>query len=144
MQEIWVLSLGWEDSLEKEMATHSSTLGWKIPRAEEPCRLQSMESQRVGHDWATSLHFFTSCFSSICWKDYLVSIALYCYLCQKSIAHISLGLYLTLFSPIVLYVFPFIYLLWVFKWGSVTLQNLFFFIKTVLAILGHLILLYKF
>ena len=44
-------------SLEKEMATHSSTLAWKIPRMEEPGGLQSMGSQRVRHDWATSLHF---------------------------------------------------------------------------------------
>ena len=49
------LSLGWEDSLEKEMATHSSTLAWKIPRMEEPSRLQTMGLQRVGHNWATSL-----------------------------------------------------------------------------------------
>ena len=42
------------------MATHSSTLAWKIPWTEEPCKLQSMGSQRVGHDWATSLHFFSS------------------------------------------------------------------------------------
>ena len=41
--------------LEKEMATHSSTLAWKIPWTEEPCRLQSMGSQRIGHDWTTSL-----------------------------------------------------------------------------------------
>ena len=41
---------GWEDPLEKEMAPHSSTLAWKIPWTEEPGRLQSMESQRVGHD----------------------------------------------------------------------------------------------
>ena len=47
-------------SLEKEMATHSSTRAWKIPWMEVPSRLQSMGSQRVGHDWATSLHF-TSC-----------------------------------------------------------------------------------
>ena len=47
---IWVRSLGWEDLLEKEMATHSSILAWKIPRTEEPVRLQSMGSQRVGHD----------------------------------------------------------------------------------------------
>ena len=46
----WVQSLGREDPLEKEMATHSSILAWKIPRTEEPGRLQSMESQRVGHD----------------------------------------------------------------------------------------------
>ena len=43
--------------MEKEMATHSSTLAWKIPWTEEPCRLQSMGSQRVGHGWAASLHF---------------------------------------------------------------------------------------
>ena len=46
MQETWVLSLGWEDPLEKEMATHSSTLAWRIPWMEKPCRLQSMKSQR--------------------------------------------------------------------------------------------------
>ena len=45
MQETQVLSLGWEDLLEKEMATHSGTLAWKIPRTEEHCRLQSMGSQ---------------------------------------------------------------------------------------------------
>ena len=50
VQETWVPSLGWEDPLEKEMATHSSTLAWKIPWTEEPGRLQSMGSQRVGHD----------------------------------------------------------------------------------------------
>ena len=50
MWEIWVRSLGGEDPLEKEMATHSSTLAWKIPWTEEPCRLQSMGSQGVGHD----------------------------------------------------------------------------------------------
>ena len=49
MQESRVRSLGWEDPLEKEMATHSSTLAWKIPWAEEPGRLQSMGSQRVRH-----------------------------------------------------------------------------------------------
>ena len=57
MRETWVRSLGWEDPLEKEMAPHSSTLAWKIPWTEEPGRLWSMESQRVGHDRATSLHF---------------------------------------------------------------------------------------
>ena len=46
-------SLGWEDSLEKEMATHSSTLAWEIPWTEEPCRLQSIGSQRVRHNLAT-------------------------------------------------------------------------------------------
>ena len=47
---IWVQSLGWEDLLEKELATHSGILTWRIPWTEEPWRLQSMESQRVGHD----------------------------------------------------------------------------------------------
>ena len=50
MQETWVQSLGWEDLLEKEMSTHSSILAWRIPWTEEPDRLQSMGSQRVGHD----------------------------------------------------------------------------------------------
>ena len=50
MWKTWVRSLGWKDPLEKEMATHSSTLAWKIPWTEEPGRLQSMGLQRVGHD----------------------------------------------------------------------------------------------
>ena len=50
MWETWVQSLGREDPLEKEMATHSSTLAWKIPWMEKPGRLQSMGLQRVGHD----------------------------------------------------------------------------------------------
>ena len=57
MQETWVRSLGGEDPLEKEMATHSSILAWKIPWTEEPGRLQSMGLQRVGlyNSFATSL-----------------------------------------------------------------------------------------
>ena len=50
MRETRVRSLGQEDPLEKEMATHSSTLAWKIPWTEKPGRLQSMGSQRGGHD----------------------------------------------------------------------------------------------
>ena len=50
MQETRVQSLSWEDCLEKEMATHSSTLAWRIPWTEEPGGLQSMGPQRVGHD----------------------------------------------------------------------------------------------
>ena len=50
MRETWVRSLGGEDPLEKEMETHSSTLAWKIPWTEKTGRLQSMASQRVGHD----------------------------------------------------------------------------------------------
>ena len=51
MQEAQVQSLGWEDPLEKEMATHSSILAWEIPWTEESGGLLSMESQRVRHDW---------------------------------------------------------------------------------------------
>ena len=47
---MWVQSLGWEDFLEEEMATHSSILAWRIPWTEEPGGLQSMGSQRVRHD----------------------------------------------------------------------------------------------
>ena len=55
MQETSVRSLGWEDPLEKEMATHSSTLAWRIPWREEPGRLQSMGSQEL--DTTERLHF---------------------------------------------------------------------------------------
>ena len=50
MRETWVQSLGQDDPLEKEMATHSSILAWRIPWTEEPGRLQSVGSQTVGHD----------------------------------------------------------------------------------------------
>ena len=53
MQDTWVQSLGREDPLEKEMATHSSIFGWEIPRTEEPGRLQSMWLQTVWHNLAT-------------------------------------------------------------------------------------------
>ena len=59
MWENWVQSLGWEDPLEKEMATHSSILAWRIPWTEEPGGLQSTGSQRVGHVWVTSLSMYT-------------------------------------------------------------------------------------
>ena len=59
VREPWVQSLGWEEALAKQTATHSSILSWKIPRTEEPGRLQSMGLQRVKHDWATSRHFKT-------------------------------------------------------------------------------------
>ena len=49
-RETWVQSLGWEDTLEKEMATHSSILAWEILKTEEPGRLQSIASQKVGHE----------------------------------------------------------------------------------------------
>ena len=59
MWDTWVRSLGWEDPLEKGMATHSSILTWRIPQTEEAGGLQSMGSQRVGHDQATNTHTHT-------------------------------------------------------------------------------------
>ena len=57
--ETQVWSLGWEYTLEDEMTTHSSNLAWRLPRAEESGRLQSMGSQRIGHDWVTHTHTHT-------------------------------------------------------------------------------------
>ena len=61
MQETWVWSLGREDHLEKEMATHSSLLAWEIPWTKEPGGLQYMGSQRVGHDWVTNNNLTLAC-----------------------------------------------------------------------------------
>ena len=58
LQETQVWSLGQEDPLEEETATHSSILAWKIPWTEEPGRLQFMGSQRIGHNWVTNIFFF--------------------------------------------------------------------------------------
>ena len=64
MQETQVQSLGWEDSLEEEMASHSTILAWRIPWTEEPGWLQSRGSQRVGHYWETfTLSPFRSCYT---------------------------------------------------------------------------------
>ena len=60
MQETLVRFLGWEDPLEKEIATHSSILAWEIPWTEEPGGLPSMGSQRVGHDWVTEHAYLLS------------------------------------------------------------------------------------
>ena len=54
MQEMWVLTLGQKDPLEKKVATHSNILAWKIPWTEEPHGLQSMGSQTVGYDWSNN------------------------------------------------------------------------------------------
>ena len=59
VQETRVQSLGWEDPLGKVIASHSSILAWKISWTEEPGGLQSMGSQRVGHNWATNTYSFT-------------------------------------------------------------------------------------
>ena len=57
-RETQAWSLGWEDPLEKKMATHSSILAWRTPWTEEPGGLESMGSQRVGQDWATNIFTF--------------------------------------------------------------------------------------
>ena len=75
MRETWVRSLGQEDPLEKEMATHSSILAWRIPWMEEPGGLQFTGSQRVGHDWATSLTYLLKCFN-LWLNQYLVKVLL--------------------------------------------------------------------
>ena len=59
VQETWVWSLYWDDPLEKGMATHSSILAWRIPWTEEPGRVHSMGSQRVGHSWGTNTQTHT-------------------------------------------------------------------------------------
>ena len=73
IRETRVRSLGREDPLEKEMAIHSSTIAWKIPWTEEPGRLQSMGSQRGGHDCATNhkLHFQTKIAQNKAWLTYV-------------------------------------------------------------------------
>ena len=75
LPETRVQSLGWEEPLGKEMATHSSTLAWKIPWMEEPGRLHSMGSQRVGHDWVSSLSFFP--FPTISFETGVFTIPIY-------------------------------------------------------------------
>ena len=79
MRETRVRALGWEDPLEKEMAIHSSTIAWKIPWTEEPGRLQSMGSQRVGHDWATSL----KCLYTYVWINMRVLLQSVSYECNS-------------------------------------------------------------
>ena len=96
MWETWVRSLGQEDSLEKEMATHSSILAWRIPWTEEPGGLQSTGSRRVGHNWATSLSLKRKwkCQSLCCvwlfvtpWTEYTCSNFLTLFLLFLSYTH---------------------------------------------------------
>ena len=82
MQKIWVWSLGREDPLEKEMETHSSTLTWKIPWMEKSGRLQSMRLQRVGHDWAISLSFFSL---KYVWESRFTISWFFCGWCQTCV-----------------------------------------------------------
>ena len=68
MQETWdtVQSLGWEDPLEKEMATHTSILAWEIPWTKEPGELQFMGLQKVRRDWASEHHTKTAIVNRLC------------------------------------------------------------------------------
>ena len=84
IQETQVQSLGQEDLLEKEMATHSSILAWKIPWMEEPSRLSFMGSQRVGHYWATSLLYIWKFVKDVMPSHLLI---LSCISCNKGILH---------------------------------------------------------
>ena len=65
MQEAWVLSLGWEDSLEKGITTHSGVLAWRISWTAESGGLQFMGSQRAGHGWVKAEHFHFHVFGTI-------------------------------------------------------------------------------
>ena len=81
--ETWVWYLGQEDPLEKEMATHSSILAWRIPRTEEPGGLQSIGLQRVGHDWVTNTLFLSRRKNFSClWTG---TLPLYCIWTQDEI-----------------------------------------------------------
>ena len=71
-----VQSLGWKDTREKGMATHSSILAWRMPWTEEPGGLQSMGLQSVGHDWATSRSFIFLCYVYFATKKYIYIMAL--------------------------------------------------------------------
>ena len=66
MKKSWVRSLGQEDPLEKEMATHSSTLAWRTPWTEEPGRVHSIGSQGARHNWETNFHFHFSYLQDSC------------------------------------------------------------------------------
>ena len=90
VQETRVRSLGWEDPLEKEMATHSSILAWRIPWTEEPGGLQSTGSQRVRHDWATSHTSHTLPLPQSP-KDCSIHLCLFCCLAYRVVITIFLN-----------------------------------------------------
>ena len=118
MWETRVQSLGQEDPLEKEMVTHSSTLAWKIPSMEEPGRLQSMGSQRVGHDWVTLLTPMANIFGFECHEVSVAAIQL-CYFSTKQLQ--------ITYQQMVITVFRIKYMIWttLFK---MTMQSSFFFL----------------
>ena len=97
MQQTWVWSLGWKDSLEKRMATLSSILVWRIPWTEEPGVLQSMGLKRVRHDWATNTQSNSVCFCSVpksrlnlcdCMDYSMPGFPVLCYLLEFAQTHV--------------------------------------------------------
>ena len=84
VQELQVWSLGWEDPLEQEMATHSSILAWKMPWTEETGVLQSMWSQRIGHDGVTKQQQYLKTFQVrlVVVLNSMVFLILYNKMCQ--------------------------------------------------------------
>ena len=82
--ETWVWSLGQEDPLGTEMATHSSILAWGVPWTEEPGGLQSMELQRIRHNWATNTHTFKTKVTSL--TGYV-----FCTLTETEICHVLIS-----------------------------------------------------
>ena len=69
VQEIWVLSLGWEDPLEKEMVIHPRVLTWRIPWTEEPGGLKPSMGRRVGHDWVNTTQVSLTGLKPRCWQS---------------------------------------------------------------------------
>ena len=135
----WVRSLGLEDPLEKEMAAHSSTLAWKIPQMEESGRLQSMGSQRVGHDWATSLSLWDSSATNVTCLVMVTHVAKASFIfkvCFSLLLYFQVQWFLFLFSPLCYWAHPLIFLFW--------LLYLFVFIVFVCIYCIYLYLLYLF
>ena len=91
---IWVQFLGWEDFLEKEMATHSNILAWRIPWTEEPSRLQPMGSQKRCHDLATKQHSISLYISGV----HCIHVCLYTSLLSPQV-HVSHVHKCTLLNP---------------------------------------------
>ena len=108
MQETQIQSLGWEDPLEKGMATHFNILAWRIPWTEEPSGLQSMGLQRVGYNWGTTTTYgYLILYVSFVEKVILSSTELTWHLCKKLFDHkckspfldFSSIQYICMFSP---------------------------------------------
>ena len=87
MQKTWVRSLGWEDPLKEGMETHSSILAWRIPWTEEPDGLQTMGSQRVGHDWVTK-HSTALCCFGVKYSVYIGAVKKFICIISFQIPHI--------------------------------------------------------